>query len=90
MPPRRLRFSPRLSAWDAKPQWVRQKATATQKPAFSGRAKGMMQCGLQRIQIGNDVLEGQFLLLGFLRHAIDLLKGRNAANDLQHSIGVKC
>ena len=90
MPPRRRRFSPRLSAWDANPQQVRQKTTATQKPDSSGRAKGMMRCGLERIQVGNDVLEGQLLLLGFLRHAIDLLKGRNAANDLQHSIGVKC
>lgn len=45
--------------------------------------------GLQRMQILDDVLEREIFLLGFLGDPIDLIKGRNAADDLQHAVGVK-
>jgi hypothetical protein len=44
---------------------------------------------LQRVQIGNDVLERLSFLLGDFGHPMDLLEGRDSADHLQHSIGVK-
>ena len=44
---------------------------------------------LQRVEIGDDMLERQRLLLGLFRDPIDLLEGGNPANDLEHAIGVK-
>ena len=44
---------------------------------------------LQRVQILDQVIERQAFLLGLLGHAIDLFKGRDAACDFQHPVGVK-
>ena len=50
---------------------------------------GVAQPALQRVQILDDMMEGQLFLLGPLGHAIDLFEGRDSADHLQHAIGVK-
>ena len=49
-----------------------------------------MDSTLERIEVGHDVPEGKFLLLRFLCNSIDFFEGRDAANNLRHSVGVKC
>lgn len=63
------------------------------KPKPLGGADGLPEStdwkGLERIQIGDQVTQCERLLLGLLGHPIDLFKGRDPADHLQHPIGVK-
>ena len=44
---------------------------------------------LQRGEVLEHVLERQLFLLGLFGHAVDLLEGRDPADDLEHAVGVK-
>ncbi len=46
--------------------------------------------GLQRVQVADQVAERERFLLGLFGHPIDLFEGRDAADHLQHAVGVKC
>ena len=46
--------------------------------------------GLERIQVFDQVVQRESLLLGLFGHTIDLFKGRDSADHLQHPISVKC
>ena len=46
--------------------------------------------GLQRVEIVDDMLEGEGFLLCLFGDAIDLFEGRDPADHLQHAISVKC
>lgn len=46
--------------------------------------------GLQRVEIVDDVLEGEGFLFRPFGNAVNLFKGRDPTDHLEHAIGVKC